>query len=75
MKIKKPTDNELRNTINGIDIFSILFCVAFAGMGLIVIVHNDLVNGLQMIMLAIIILLVSSNSQKLNKVRLEIREK
>ena len=75
MKIKKPTDNELRSTINGINIFSIIFYLGFAAMGLIVIAHNNLVNGLQIIMLAIIILLLFSNSQKLNKVRLEIRQK
>ncbi len=74
MKIEKPTDDELRSTINGINIFSIIFYLGFAGIGLIVIAHNDLVNGLQIIMLAIIILLIGGNSQKLNKVRLEIRE-
>ncbi len=75
MKIIKPTDNELRKSINGINIFYLCLYAAFAFMGVILISYNYLVHGLEVIMLAMIILMIGGNSQKLNKVRLEIRER
>ena len=75
MKIIKPTDDELRQTINKINVMGMIFYMGFALIGVIIISKGNFVNGLQIIMLAIIISLIFTNSQKLNKIRLEIREK